>query len=53
MNVKTEGRIQVGSLLTESIYRQAKAQAAIERRRVGELIDDAILMYLAKVKDQE
>ncbi len=45
-----EGKIQVGSLLTEAIYRAAKAQAAIERRNVGELIDEAIQLYLKKME---
>ena len=53
MTKPSEGKIQVGSLLTEIIYRQAKAQAAIERRNVGELIDDAIRLYLEKVKKDD
>jgi hypothetical protein len=47
------GKIQVGSLLTEKIYRRAKAQAILENRRVGALIDEAILMYLDKIKQEE
>ena len=53
MTKPSEGKIQVGSLLTETIYRQAKVQAAIERRRVGALIDDAIRLYLEKVKKDD
>ena len=48
-----EGKIQVGSLLTETIYRQAKAQAILEGRRVGALIDDAIQLYLKTKKTEE
>jgi hypothetical protein len=47
------GKIQVGSLLTETIYRRAKAQAILENRNVGVLIDEAIEMYLEKIKQQE
>ncbi len=52
---KEEKRVQVGSLLSESVYRQVKAQAALEGRRVGEVIDAAIVLYLEskrKKKDE-
>ena len=44
--VKKSDRKQIGSLIDESIYRQAKAQAALENRPVGEIIDDALRAYL-------
>jgi hypothetical protein len=47
------GKIQVGSLLTETIYLKAKAQAAIEKRTVGSLIDEAIELYLEKTRKGE
>jgi len=48
-----EGRTQVGSLLTKTIYHKAKIQAVIEGRRVGSLIDDAIEQYLERVRQAE
>jgi len=46
-------KIQVGSLLTESVYRAAKARAALEGRRVGALIDDAIRLYLEQAEEKD
>lgn len=48
----TKDKIQVGTLLTASLYREAKAQAAIECRNIGELIDDAIRLYLDSRKHE-
>lgn len=50
MIMASKEKMQVGSLLTKDIYLQAKAQSALEMRTVGELIDEAILDYLHKVK---
>lgn len=40
--------VQIGTRLDKETYKKAKAQAAVEGRRVGQLIDDAIEEYLAK-----
>jgi hypothetical protein len=41
-------RKQVGSLIDANLYRRAKAQAALEGRRVGDLIDQALEEYLSR-----
>jgi|GEM_PF-2997698 len=48
-----KGKMQIGSWLTEDIYLKAKAQAALEKRTVGSLIDDAIQLYLSKVEERK
>ena len=37
---------QVGAKIDAELYRKAKAQAAIEGRKIGEVIDSAIEAYL-------
>lgn len=39
---------QTGALIDVDLYQRARAQALLERRRVGELISDAIRDYLEK-----
>jgi|GEM_PF-5096710 len=41
-------RVQPGTFLDSALYQRARAQALIEGRNVGELIDSAIEEYLAK-----
>jgi len=40
-------RVQPGTFLDAKIYQKAKVQAMTEQINVGELIDRAILIYLA------
>ncbi len=47
---KTATRKQIGATLDADLYRQMRAQAMLEDRTVGELIDDSMKMYLAKTK---
>ncbi len=39
-------RIQIGTYVDAETYRLAKAQAAIEGRKIGEIIDSALEQYL-------
>ena len=41
------GRKQVGALIDEQLYRQAKALAIMQGRTTGAVIDDALRQYLA------
>jgi|WetSurSiteA1Bulk_404760.scaffolds.fasta_scaffold677243_1 hypothetical protein len=41
-------RQQVGTRIDPDLYREVKALAILQRRTAGEIIDDAILAYLAK-----
>ena len=44
-------RVQIGTHIDAELYRRAKAQAAIEGRKIGEVIDDAISEYLDTHKE--
>jgi hypothetical protein len=45
--IKPKDRVQPGTFLDAKIYQKAKVQAMTEQINVGELIDRAILIYLA------
>ncbi len=45
---KKASRVQPGTFLDAALYQRARAQALIEGRNVGEVIDDALKDYLAK-----
>lgn len=47
---KDAGLKQTGAHIDAEIYKQARARALLEGRRVGELISDAIAEYLQKHK---
>ena len=46
MGKKQEGKKQIGALLDEELYREIRSRAVGLDRPVGELIDEAITMYL-------
>lgn len=39
---------QVGAVIDEELYKLAKGCAAVQGRRVGEVIDDALRAYLGE-----
>ncbi len=39
---------QTGALISIDLYQRARAQALLEGRTVGEVIDDALLAYLSE-----
>lgn len=41
-------KIKVGTQIEEGIYQQLKLAAARERRPVGELVQDAVTLYLRR-----
>lgn len=41
---------QVGAVLDKVLYMQVKAQAVLENRKIGEVIDDAIRAYLSQIE---
>lgn len=46
-NVKDkENRVQVGSWIDRQLWQRLKAQAALEGRGAGYVLDDAIRLYL-------
>jgi len=49
--IKPKDRVQPGTFLDKQIYQKAKIQAMTEGINVGELIDRAILIYLAMPKE--
>ena len=42
-------RIQIGAHIDAELYRRVKAQAAIEGRKIGEVIDDALESYITLI----
>jgi hypothetical protein len=41
-----QNKRQIGAMLDAELYKQAKAAAILQGRKVGEVIDDAIRAYL-------
>ena len=41
-----ESRTQVGSWIDKDLWRQLRAQAALEGRNAGHVLDDAIRLYI-------
>lgn len=47
---KKENRKQVGCTVDTDLYKRLRAQAVQEDRQTGQVLDDAIRMYLKSVK---
>jgi hypothetical protein len=45
------GKMQVSTFIDNDPCRQAKALAILQRRKAGDIIDDALREYLAKQKN--
>lgn len=48
---KEQERVQVGSLINKRLWQQLRAQALLEGRTAGEVLDEAISDYLKKGKN--
>ncbi len=46
MGFKQLGRKQIGAQIDEELYRQVRSLALLQGRKAGELIDDALRVYL-------
>ncbi len=49
---KESGRKSVGASVDEKLWQRLRAQAIMEDRKSGEVLDDAIRLYL-KTKEQQ
>jgi hypothetical protein len=52
---KTEkqSRKNIGATIDEELWAEIKIQAIRERRKVGEVLDDAIRCYLDRIKEEK
>ena len=50
---KVKGRTQVGSTVDEELWIELRAQSILERRKTGELLDDAMKLYLEKIRSEK